>query len=50
MYEMACDLEYYPTQDSPEFRAIKNLRDRLDAEENALYPLFIFGIHQLISG
>jgi hypothetical protein len=30
------DPEYYPTQDSPEFQAIKNLRDRLQVEENAL--------------
>ena len=30
------DPEYYPTQDSPEYRALKNLRDRLQAEENAL--------------
>ena len=29
------DLEYYPTQDSPEYQAIKKLRDRLQAEENA---------------
>jgi hypothetical protein len=28
--------EYYPTQDSPEYLAIKNLRDRLQVEENAL--------------
>ena len=30
------DPEYYPTQDSPEYQAIKNLRDRLQVEENAL--------------
>ena len=30
------DPEYYPTQDSPEYQAIKNLRDRLQIEENAL--------------
>jgi hypothetical protein len=30
------DPEYYPTQDSPEFQAIKNLHERLQAEENAL--------------
>jgi ribosomal 50S subunit-associated protein YjgA (DUF615 family) len=31
------DLEYYPTQDTPEYLAIKTLRDRLQAEEDALY-------------
>jgi hypothetical protein len=31
------DLEYYPSQDSPEYQAIKNLRDRLQAEEDTLY-------------
>ena len=30
------DPEYYPTQDSPAYQAIKNLRDRLQVEENAL--------------
>lgn len=30
------DPEYYPTQDSPACQAIKNLRDRLQVEENAL--------------
>ena len=30
------DPEYYPTQDSPAYQAIKNLRDRLQMEENAL--------------
>ena len=30
------DTEYYPTQDSPAYHAIKNLRDRLQIEENAL--------------
>jgi hypothetical protein len=30
------DPEYYLTQDSPEYQAIKNLRDRLQIEENAL--------------
>ena len=30
------DPEYYPTQDSPEHQTIKNLRDRLQIEENAL--------------
>ena len=30
------DPEYYPTQDSPEYQAIKNLRDRLQVEESAL--------------
>ena len=30
------DPEYYPTQDSPAYHAIKNLRDRLQIEENAL--------------
>ncbi len=28
--------KYYPTQNSPEYHAIKNLRDRLKAEESAL--------------
>jgi hypothetical protein len=31
------DLEYYSSQDSPEYQAIKNLRDRLQAEEDTLY-------------
>jgi hypothetical protein len=31
------DPEYYPTQDSPEYLAIKALRDRLHAEEDVLY-------------
>jgi len=31
------DLEYYPTQDAPEYLAIKALRDRLQVEEDALY-------------
>jgi hypothetical protein len=31
------DPEYYPTQDSPKYLAIKTLRDRLQAEEDALY-------------
>lgn len=31
------DLEYYPTQDTPEYLAIKALRIRLQAEEDALY-------------
>ena len=31
------DPEYYPTQDSPEYLAIKYLRDRLQVEEDALY-------------
>ena len=31
------DIEYYPSQDSSEYQAIKNLRDRLQAEEDALY-------------
>jgi hypothetical protein len=30
------DPEYYPTQDSPAYQAIKNLCDRLQKEENAL--------------
>ena len=30
------DPEYYPTQDGPEYQAIKNLRDRLRAEKDAL--------------
>ena len=30
------DPEYYPTQDSLEYQVIKNLRDRLQVEENAL--------------
>jgi hypothetical protein len=30
------DPEYYPTPDSPMYQAIKNLRDRLQVEENAL--------------
>jgi hypothetical protein len=30
------DPGYYPTQDSPAYQAIKNLRDRLQVEENAL--------------
>jgi hypothetical protein len=30
------DPEYYSTQDSPEYQAIKNLCDRLQAEEDAL--------------
>ena len=30
------DPEYYPTHESPEYQAIKNLRDRLQVEENAL--------------
>jgi hypothetical protein len=30
------DPDYYPTQDSPEIQAIKNLRDRLDTEEKVL--------------
>jgi hypothetical protein len=30
------DPKYYPTQDSPEYQAIKNLHDRLQVEENAL--------------
>jgi hypothetical protein len=30
------DPEYYPTQDSPEYQAIKNLRDRLQVEDSAL--------------
>jgi len=30
------DPEYYPTQESPKYLAIKNLRDRLQAEEDAL--------------
>jgi hypothetical protein len=30
------DPEYYPTQDSLEYHVIKNLRDRLQVEENAL--------------
>ena len=28
------DPEYYPNQDSPEYLAIKNLRDRLQVEED----------------
>ena len=31
------DPEYYPNQDSAEYLAIKNLRDRLQVEEDALY-------------
>lgn len=31
------DPEYYPVQGSPEHRAIKALRDRLQAEDDALY-------------
>jgi hypothetical protein len=31
------DPEYYPTQDSPEYLAIKTLRNRLQAEEDVLY-------------
>jgi len=31
------DPEYYPTQDSPEYTAIKTLRDRLQAENDVLY-------------
>ena len=31
------DPEYYPTQDTPEYLAIKTLRDRLQAEEDALF-------------
>ena len=30
------DTKYYPTHDSPEFQAIRNLRDRLDEEEKLL--------------
>ncbi len=30
------DPEYYSTHDSPEYQALKNLRDRLQVEENAL--------------
>jgi hypothetical protein len=30
------DAEYYPTHNSPEFYAIKNLRDRLEKEEKLL--------------
>ena len=30
------DPEYYPSQDTPEYLAIKTLRDRLQAEEDAL--------------
>ena len=30
------DPEYYPTRDAPEYLAIKALRDRLQAEEDAL--------------
>jgi hypothetical protein len=30
------DPQYYPTQDSLEYHVIKNLRDRLQVEENAL--------------
>lgn len=30
------DPEYYPTHDSPGYHAIKNLRDRLQVDENAL--------------
>jgi hypothetical protein len=31
------DPEYYPTQDNPEYLAIKALRDRLQVENDALY-------------
>jgi hypothetical protein len=31
------DPEYYPTQNTPEYLAIKTLRDRLQVEEDALY-------------
>jgi len=31
------DPEYYPNQDSTEYEAIKNLHDRLQVEEDALY-------------
>ena len=30
------DPKYYPNQDSPEYLAIKNLRDRLQVDEDAL--------------
>ena len=30
------DPEYYPTQDTPEYLAIKTLQDRLEVEEDAL--------------
>lgn len=33
------DPEYYPNQDSNEFLAIKNLRDRLQVEEDAVYAV-----------
>jgi len=32
------DPEYYPYQDSPEYLTIKNLRDRLQVEEDAIRP------------
>ena len=31
------DPEYYPAQDSPQYMAIKTLRDRLQAENDVLY-------------
>ena len=31
------DPEYYPTQNTPEYLAIKTLRDRLQVEEDTLY-------------
>lgn len=34
------DPEYYPTHDAPEYLAIKALRDRLQAEKDALYAEF----------
>ena len=32
------DPEYYPDQNSPEYLAIKNLRDRLQAEDDDIRP------------